>query len=235
MRASLNRAGRQTVLANGPETDYAEVLIRSFDDLLERMGNRGHQFDRWCTRITSILEAERHAQFQEGLEELGSILGYHANRPRYRAATDCCWRGTFGNSREVVTFEIKIEHLPSNQIEVHDVGQAHIQLTRALNEFNQQGYIVRGTILTHLTEIDPSAEVSAGGIKILGKEAILGLWNLVRGLLSLYRERWSLDDIATPSCCRAHPPEDTPDQVADSRARRGRALPRKGPSLYRMV
>ena len=95
----------------------------------------------------------------------------------------------------MITFEAKIEHVSSAQIEAHDVGQAHIQFSRAMNEFQNQGYTIRGTIVTHLTNIDSSAEASAGSIKVLEKVAVLALWNRVRMLLSQYRAGWSLNDI----------------------------------------
>src|SRR5205807_4149632 len=110
------------------------------------------------------------------------------------AATDCRWRGIFGNAREVITFEAKIEHTPSQQISASDVGQAHNQLARAEREFQSQGYTIRGTIVTHLTQLAPEAASSAGEIKIVEKSAVLELWNRVRMLLNLYRDHWSLDD-----------------------------------------
>lgn len=196
MRASLNRA-RQVPAASGEITrdDYASHLIRTFDDILEIHGVTGNRFDRWCDPITKLLQSESHAQYQEGLERLGRVLGYHATRPRYGTATDCRWRGVFGNSREVVTFEAKIEHADSQEISAHDVGQAHNQLARALREHEPHGYTVRGTIVTHLTAIARDAEASAGTIKILTKPAVLALWERVRLILSLYRDGWSLHDI----------------------------------------
>ena len=198
MRASLNRARRVSLLTQEATTDdYSAAILRTFDDLLERLGTTGTRFERWCQAITSNLQAVSHAQYREGLEQLGRMLGYHhASRPRHSAATDCRWRGVFGNTREVITFEAKIEQDTSQQIVASDMGQAHNQLTRAQREYEAQGYIVRGTIITHLTTIAPEAEASAGGIKVLEKAAIFELWNQVRLLFSLYRDGWSLDDIS---------------------------------------
>ena len=197
MRASLSRErGLSAQIASFAEVDYADVLVRTFDDLLEQLGDRGNQFEKWCSAITAELGSENHAQFQEGLVQLGQVLGYRATRPRYPAATDCLWRGVFGNSREVITFEAKIENIPSGEIDTHDLGQAHIQFSRASSEFEDQGYTIRGTIVTHLAAIASIAEGSVGRIKILEKGAVLALWSRVRMLLSQYRTGWSLDDIA---------------------------------------
>lgn len=211
MRASLNRARQAPIFSEEmARDDYASHLIRAFDDILERQGVTGNRFDRWCDSITNSLQSDSHAQYQEGLERLGQILGYHATRPRHGTATDCRWRGVFGNSREVITFEAKIEHGSSQELSAHDIGQAHNQLARALAEHEPHGYTVRGTIVTHLPTLARDAEASTGPIKILAKPAILALWERVRLVLSLYRDGWSLHDIsarmATAQTIRARLP-----------------------------
>jgi len=98
--------------------------------------------------------------------------------------------------REIITFEAKIEQAPSQAITATDMGQAHNQLARAVREFQAQGYTMRGVIVTHLLSLAPGVASSAGGIKVIEKAAVLELWNKVRTLFSLYREQWSLEDIA---------------------------------------
>lgn len=204
MRASLNRAKRAPELAQqAARDDYAAVLLRTFDDLLENLGITGTRFERWCQRVSDQLQSESHAEYQEGLEQLGNTLGYHASRPKHGAATDCRWRGVFGNAKEVITFEAKIEQAPSQQIVASDIGQAHNQFTRAETEYGPQSYTVRGTIVTHLATMASDAEASAGSIKALPRTAIFELWTRVRTLLSLYRDDWSLDDIPARSSAAA--------------------------------
>lgn len=197
MHASLNRERNLLAqLAQISETDYAEVLIRSFDDLLENLGVRGNAFEKWCTAISERLESESHTQYQQGLERLGRVLGYHAALPRHGSATDCLWRGVFGNHREIITFEAKIEQVASGMIVAYNVGQALIQLHRAFGEYQGQGYTIRGTIVTHLRVIAPDAEAGAGSITVLEKAAVLALWSQIKTLLRQYRSDWSLDNIA---------------------------------------
>ena len=84
MRASLNRAKSVPALAEeSARDDYAAVLLRAFDDRLENLGTMGNRFERRCSSVTSNLQSESHAQYIEGLEQLGQILGYNASRPRY--------------------------------------------------------------------------------------------------------------------------------------------------------
>jgi hypothetical protein len=143
--------------------------------------------------LTTMLESDTRAQYQEGLERLGQVLGYQASRPRHQGAMDCLWYSAFGNSREVVTFKAKIEHAEAGQVDLHAVGQAHTQQSWA--EAQYPGYTVRSAIVTHLTKIEPSALAALGPIRLVEKNAILTLWTVVKTLLSLYREKWSLNDI----------------------------------------
>ncbi len=196
LRASVNRARAKTARGQPPANDYAATLIRSFDDHLEKMGSKGPKFDSFCQRVAECLNSEKHDEYCEGLEKLGNLLGYQVTRPKYRAATDNRWRGTFGNSKELITFETKIEHTAGAEVTPSYVGQAHNQLNRAITEFEHLGYSIRGTIVTHLTAIDAAAKSSAGAIRLVAKSAILELWERVRGLLSLYRQGWSIDDIS---------------------------------------
>lgn len=197
LRASVNRV--RAVKPSKPQpvaNDYATALIRSFDDHLETLGVKGHKFDSFCERLTTSLNSGSHDEYCEGLEKLGSLLGYQTTRPKYKTAADNRWRGTFGNSKELITFEAKIEHIPGAEIVPSHLGQAHNQLNRAAAEFGQLGYSVRGTIITHLTAIDAAAKSSAGAIRILSKSGVLELWERVRALLSVYRQKWSIDDVS---------------------------------------
>ena len=49
-----------------------------------------------------MVELRCHDVYTKGLGALGELLGYSAAFPKYGAATDCRWRGVFGNSREVL-------------------------------------------------------------------------------------------------------------------------------------
>jgi len=196
MRASLNRERRR---AQEGETisaqEYVNAIILSFDNLLEEVGSRGTRFERWCTQLTDELSSNRHDQYRTGLKKLGKVLGYDSTSPRHSSATDCRWRGIFGNHREIITLEAKIEDVPSGKITASDIGQVHNQIARAKSEYESMGYIVRGAVVSHLSELMPDAESSAGVIRIISKDTVLEIWNRAKELLSQYRNSWSLDDI----------------------------------------
>jgi len=174
MRASLSRKKTQTETTSIIATEeYSHTIIRSFDNLLEQLGTRGTRFERWCNQLGEELQSNHHDQYGQGLEKLGKLLGYDSNKPRHGSATDCRWRGIFGNDKEVITFELKIEDVPSGRITASDIGQVHNQITRAKAEYEDLGYTIRGSIITHLSKLMPDAESSAGAVRIIPKDSVM--------------------------------------------------------------
>jgi RAD3-like DEAD/DEAH box helicase/type III restriction/modification enzyme restriction subunit len=194
-RAALNRYLQQQPDEGLAPEDYGRVVVGVFDERLENLGRRGPRFERWSNRLRAHLESDSHDAYTAGLLELGELLAFTAARPSHTAATDCRWRSVVGNTREVVTFEAKVEHEPSGQINPTAVGQAHNQLARAIQEFEGRGYTVRATVVTHLDQIAPAAEGSLGEIRIVSKDAVLSLFDSVLQLFSEYRDGWSVDDL----------------------------------------
>ena len=202
MRASIGRAQQDERAMNAvAEGEYADSLIRSFDDHLERLGTSGSKFDMFVKQIGERLNAESHGSYQEGLEKFGNLLGYRARRPRHAAATDCVWRGDFGNNHELLTFEAKIDHQPSSVITHTNVGQAVAQYNRVQGEYGDKGYIIRSLIVTHLEDISKDGASALGTVRLVSKDVVLALWYRVRTLITSYRSRWSLDDIKVRRSC----------------------------------
>ncbi len=194
-KTSLNRAKNQPIIQVTASETFVDFVFRAFDQQLEKFGGKGRKFEQWCARLSEMLSSDSHNAYLEGLCELGELIGFDTTRPSHNAATDCRWRGSFSDAKIVITIEGKIEHVISNTIVPHDVGQAHNQLQRAKAEYEYLGYNVRGVIITHLDTIDASAQSSLGPIRIIQKAAILALWNRTYNLLVEYRMNWHLDDL----------------------------------------
>jgi hypothetical protein len=193
LRSSLlrHRQGPTSVSVVNAD-DFRVAAIHAFDDRLERLGV-GVRLERWRARLTEGLQSESHDRYTEALETLGSLLGYTATRPAYGAATDCRWRGVFGNQREAVTWEAKIEHDDTSEVHARAIGQAHNQCARAETDLGRQGYSVRGTVVTHLSQLDAAAAASIGAIRVIRKDAVLALWIRANELLGAYAGHWSAD------------------------------------------
>ncbi len=197
MRTSLNRERAVRNERTLQDTnEYALAIIQGFDELLEQVGPQGTRFQNWCNQLSQNLSSDSHNMFCLGVEQLGSLLGYHTTRPRRQAATDCRWKGTFGRTKEVLVIEAKIEDKEPASIVSSDVGQVHNQIQRATVEYESLGYTVKGILVTHITEITPDAESSLGSIRIISKESLIQLWEIIKQLLIEYRNEWSVDDIA---------------------------------------
>lgn len=196
LKASLNRAqNRVENLSIIATQEYSNAVINSFDKKLEELGTRSTRFQRWCNRLTDELQSTSHDQYRQGLCELGELLGYESNRPAGSGVPDCIWRGIFGNLKEVFTFEVKIEDTPSGKITFSDVGQVHNHITQAKAKYESFGYTIRGSFVSHLVELMPDAETSAGEIRVIPKNVVMELWQIVKQLLIQYRTIWSLDDM----------------------------------------
>ncbi|WP_143195547.1 DEAD/DEAH box helicase family protein [Archangium sp. Cb G35] len=195
-RAALNRYLADAVAASEAlQEEYPNAIIRAFDELLEKVGVKGEKFQKYCEKISSNLVSDDHSLFQDGLEALGRLLGFTATRPKYSAATDCRWRGSFGAAKEAYTFEAKIENKETSALSATDIGQAHIQLARAATELSNMGFAVHGTLVTHLKSFHSGAQGSLGAIRVIEKQAVFELWKVVQGILVKYRAHWSLEDI----------------------------------------
>lgn len=195
MRTSLNRARNQANESQIQNQEYANIVIHTFDDYLEELGNSGTKFETWFNDISTQLQSHSHIAVQSGMKELGLVLGYDSIIPDYDTATDCRWRGVLGNIKEVVIFEAKVEVRDRRQVSACDIGQAHNQLERAKSEYESYGYKIRSVIITPMTEIRSDAEAAAGSIKVINQNTIFEFWQLIKQLFVVYRNHWSLNDI----------------------------------------
>src|ERR1700739_1138460 len=195
LRASLNRTRNRSDAAEIESAEYGLSIARAFDDFLEQFGVK-ERFEKASQRISTSISSAKHDEFCDGMKSLGTLLAFHSNRPKGNAATDNRWRGVFANTRVAFTFEAKIEHTDGTVITPTPMGQAHNQLNRAVAELGPLGYTVRGTIVTHLANIEDAARSSAGPIRVLSKDAVVALWKHVERLLRSYANGWKVDDIA---------------------------------------
>jgi hypothetical protein len=193
LRSSVARSdsSAHALIVRGDE--FPAASARSFDEQLESTPP-GAKLDRWRRRLADQLASDSHDVYAAGLGALGRLLGYSAVFPKYGAATDCRWHGVFGNSRQALTFECKIEHGPDAEIDAHAVGQAHNQRARAMAELEPRGYAVRGLIVTHLDRLAADAAPGLGDIVVLRRDAVAALHHRVDSLLATFAANWSLAD-----------------------------------------
>ncbi|HEV7482493.1 MAG TPA: helicase C-terminal domain-containing protein [Solirubrobacterales bacterium] len=193
LRSSVARSSQTDEAITVSGNEFRAVCVRSIDEQLERTPP-GSKLDRWRQRLADQLSSGSHNEYAAGLGAIGGLLGYSAVFPKYGAATDCRWRGVFGNAREAITFECKIEHKPGSEIDARAVGQAHNQRARAVTELEKSGYAVRGLIVTHLDRLAADAAPGLGEIVVMSAEAVAALRSRLDQLLASLASGWSLED-----------------------------------------
>jgi hypothetical protein len=193
LRSSVARSTQADEVSTVGGNEFRAVCVRSIDEQLERTPP-GAKLDRWRRRLADQLKSDSHNEYAAGLGALGGLIGYSAVFPKYGAATDCRWRGVFGNAREAITFECKIEHKPGSEIDARAVGQAHNQRARAVTELASSGYSVRGLIVTHLDRLAADAAPGLGEIVVLSTDAVAALQTRLDQLLAGLASEWSLED-----------------------------------------
>ena len=85
--------------------------------------------------------------------------------------------------------------LPTNEIVLSDLGQAHNQKAKADTYYGSRGFVVSGAIVTHLTELGAGVADSLGDLRIVSKQAICDLWVKSRSALVFYRDKWLPDNL----------------------------------------
>ncbi len=203
LRHSLH-AMRAEAVPEGVIADGArEQILRAFDAHLAARGNAPARFEKFRRSIDEDLASGSHARYQQALEQIGELMGYNAVRPKFgQATTDVRWTGVFGGQRELLTFELKIEHQAHNALSAGDVDQALGQVSSAHTEWAPRGFQPRGVIVTTLANIDDAALPRLGALAVVHHDAVLALWERIATLLGQFREAWSPDDVGARHAAR---------------------------------
>ena len=196
LRYSLHAMRNEAVPAAAVADGAREQILRAFDAHVTARGNAASALQGFRRRVDEDLASGSHSRYQQALESVGELLGYQAVRPKFgQATTDVRWTGVFAGYRELLTFELKIEHEPHNAISAGDVDQALGQVNSAHSEWGPRGFEPRGAIVTMLEDVDPEALPRLGSLALIRHDAVVALWERVAGLLALFAEAWSPDDV----------------------------------------
>ena len=197
IRSSWFNGLRASITVTEPMTaapgETGDRMLTRFDLRATADGGNLARFERHRARVAKMLASGSHAEFQEGMEELGRLLGFDAVRPRGTGATDVRWEWSEGGQRHLLVWEAKIEHSEHNALSVGDVDQANGQLTAARSEYGPRGVACRGAIVSHL-EPDDAATGRLGDVTLIRKDAVAALWERVAGLYTRYLRKWRPDD-----------------------------------------
>lgn len=101
--------------------DLDVCAAESINLLLSKWGFHGSKFEDKINAGIAQINSDSHADFHQGLEFLGKILGFEAYRPNGTGEPDCIW--IIGHTLYII-FEAKSEQNPDGTIGKNDVQQA---------------------------------------------------------------------------------------------------------------
>ncbi|HKP89475.1 MAG TPA: DEAD/DEAH box helicase [Thermoleophilaceae bacterium] len=111
--------------ATGAPAEKLERRARIAASNLRRLGIRGRRFEDKVSAISNRLAGTHATEYELGLLELGTLLGFDAARPNAEADPDVAWRD--GTDIWIV-FEAKTEESEEGPLSVSDVRQAETHL-----------------------------------------------------------------------------------------------------------
>lgn len=167
--------------ANELETLATEGIA----DALKDLGSSGPGFPRKMQEIEKLLAEKKHSDFDRGMVELGTLLGFNAWKTDAQATPDCIWQ--LGNEI-VYLFEGKSEANPESPISVDDCRQASGHLKWASAEPQLKNCkAFRSILVTPRTAIDKNAVPHATNLFFMVPSDMQSLFERTKAILSAIR------------------------------------------------
>lgn len=157
-RISLPRRPRLMELNLPKERNFFEEGIRRL--LILDRPKLSKELIRLAERIAPAFMIADHKPAEEGIRELGSVLGFDASRPctDHGTGPDGIWIDHY--SKKIIAFELKSEKTEKSEISKADIGQCHNHIEWVANQYPD--YALLGLIIhTAATTISEQANPSA--------------------------------------------------------------------------
>ena len=178
--ARLRYAGAP-VEAETESSRLTGVLIQNIDDTLSELQYVGKRFAQRIESFQSLIEADDPDEFDRGLTELGSLLGYKASKPSEQAEPDSVWSL---DNQVFFVFECKSDETPNDPISVSTCRQAqgHVKWMRSQPMIPGNAEIIvivvspRSVLAKEaIPQADGLCYVSIGDIRKLAEAAVTNL------------------------------------------------------------
>ena len=137
---------------------------------VRKWGFHGKTFTEKVNAGIELLDTDAHAEFHQGLEFVGRILGWETTRPTGDGDPDCIW--TLGHDL-YIAFEAKSEQSDIGEIGKKDVQQAlgHVDWVKANHSPSAIATIIP-VLVTPRTILASSAKPHANGLFIASVDAM---------------------------------------------------------------
>lgn len=119
--------------------------------VMEQYGFSGVKFAKKMEELTNEMEQDESSQFEQGLQQLGNLLGFESSKPMGQSAPDAVW---LFQEKLAIAFEAKSEELGDHPISLKTVRQA---LTHA--QWVRDHYLLLNTAEIFVVVISPRSSI----------------------------------------------------------------------------
>ncbi|MGD0338156.1 MAG: DEAD/DEAH box helicase [Bacteroidota bacterium] len=170
------------------QSQYLTVLATEFiNSYLMNLGTVGRRFDKVLSEFESKIRVTDSDSFDQGLTELGKMLGFDAEKPEGVGVPDSVWRigGEF-----VLLFESKSDESPDDKISIRTCRQAqgHLNWERSRPFFTQNAKL-HCIVVTPRSVLDKAALPHSDNLYYLSSDAIRKLFREADACLRLIRSK----------------------------------------------
>lgn len=172
-------------------TELQALAVEGIQTILTQYGAIGPRFQRKMNEVERLLHSTNSEEFDRGLCELGSLLGYKSWKPEGRATPDCVWQV---GPDIVFLLEGKAEESPQAGISVEECRQASGHIDWAKTEERLKNSKCFSTLVTPRSMMDPDAVPHADEVFLWHISAVGKLFERVRQMLLNVRNIMTTDE-----------------------------------------
>lgn len=178
----LRELGSEVELPSASEDLLAAERIQ---DRLRSIGYHGSGLRRRSATLERRLDSTDHVLWEEGLEQLGALLGFDATHPGGTNDPDSVW---IVSDRLAIVWEVKSEEEPGGEIGARTAQQAagHERWVRA-NRAVRTDAKVLSLLVSDRDRLGEGADIHAGDVRIVKLDEIRKIARLTIAALTRVR------------------------------------------------
>lgn len=161
-------------------TQLQAMAVEGIQSVLTQYGAIGPRFQRRMNEVETLLHSTRSKEFDSGLRELGSLLGYKSWKPEGDATPDCIWQP---GEKIAFLLEGKAEESPDSGISVEDCRQSSGHINWAKGEERLKDVDCFSVLVTPRSRMDPDALVHADAVFLWNISGVVKLFERVKQML----------------------------------------------------
>ena len=196
------------------ESSLITLTSQNVNARVTELGTVGQRFEKLMGQYRSFIQNDDANKFDQGVTELGKLLGFDAEKPDGQGVPDSVWRI---GSEIVLLLECKSEENPKSSISISTCRQAqgHQAWQKARPFFDQHAELST-IVISHRSRLDKDAIPHADGLYYISVEEIRKLFAETESCLRSIRSK-SVDmdegrrlEVVVSELSKCHL---TPDQV----------------------